>query len=291
MRRKCVPALLNDIPEDRSPATQSCHMPPLLFPSSNRLRLQSFFFLPLLRPLSLSPFRFTTATAMDNLETLNSRLICVWLHVFVERERNELSRNKTHVLSRPLPREISSSRTGPPLFRISFAGRRASYKKRLLLMRWFGAGSSPTYLRRTLTNRFETLFPRGTRFRRHGTRLERGGEVKDSSALPLSSVGRSVISRFLSIIPLARTRERNPNSSCAIHCIYDIVYYSRISYSLESGAKHLDSNGITRAKDGRISALLHGCIVSTGLEVTTFRPSRYICINCLEGEGRGRKVE
>lgn len=168
---------------------------------------------------------------MDNLETLNSRLICVWLHVFVERERNELSRNKTHVLSRPLPRGISSSRTGPPLFRISFAGRRASYKKRLLLMRWFGAGSSPTYLRRTLTNRFETLFPRGTRFRRHGTRLERGGEVKDSSALPLSSVGRSVISRFLSIIPLARTRERNPNSSCAIHCIYDIVYYSRILFS------------------------------------------------------------
>lgn len=155
-------------------------------------------------------------------------------------------------------------------------------------MRWFGAGSSPTYLRRTLTNRFETLFPRGTRFRRHdGTRLERGGEVKDSSALPLSSVGRSVISRFLSIIPLARTRERNPNSSCAIHCIYDIVYYSRISYSLESGAKHMDSNGITRAKDGRISALLHGCIVSTGLEVTTFRPSRYICINCLEGDGGG----
>lgn len=164
----------------------------------------------------------------------------------------------------------------------------ARRKKRLLLMRWFGAGSSPTYLRRTLTNRFETLFPRGTRFRRHdGTRLERGGEVKDSSALPLSSVGRSVISRFLSIIPLARTRERNPNSSCAIHCIYDIVYYSRISYSLESGAKHLDSNGITRAKDGRISALLHGCIVSTGLEVTTFRPSRYICINCLEGDGGG----
>lgn len=107
----------------------------------------------------------------------------------------------------------------------------ARRKKRLLLMRWFGAGSSPTYLRRTLTNRFETLFPRGTRFRRHGTRLERGGEVKDSSALPLSSVGRSVISRFLSIIPLARTRERNPNSSCAIHCIYDIVYYSRILFS------------------------------------------------------------
>lgn len=76
-----------------------------------------------------------------------------------------------------------------------------------------------------------------------------------------------------------------------LYIVYTTLYIILVYYSLESGAKHLDSNGITRAKDGRISALLHGCIVSTGLEVTTFRPSRYICINCLEGEGRGRKVE
>lgn len=125
------------------------------------------------------------------------------------------------------------------------------------------------------------------------SRFGGGGGGQGLSSLPLSSVGDIcrpfVIPRFLSIIPrfVARnggkfSREPEPIPLMLYDYTHRIILSNPILFS---PWRNTWIPRITRVEDGHISPLLPAFHEIRSNDVS--RPSRYICINCLEG-GRAK---